>query len=193
MSDPGTDVGVGAPSVSVPLARLDPGVQPPRYAHPGDAGADLSSVEDFVLRPGERRVVGTGVAIAVPEGYAAFVHPRSGLAARYGVTVVNAPGTVDAGYRGEVRVCLINTDPVEPVSFARGDRIAQLVIQPVVRARFESVPQLPDSARGAGGYGSTGGIPSSPQAGTGAVTMSNATAAPLPLPTAVAGAPESEA
>jgi len=143
--------------LSVPLRRLAADAELPSYAHPGDAGADLRSSEDFVLEPGERRVVGTGIAVAVPEGYAAFVHPRSGLAARHGVTVVNAPGTIDAGYRGELKVCLVNTDRTRAVAFSRGDRIAQLVISPVVEATFVPVPELPDSARGTGGYGSTGG------------------------------------
>lgn len=142
--------------LAVPVRQLDPTLELPSYAHPGDAGADLRSAEDFVLGPGERRVVGTGLALALPIGYAAFVHPRSGLAARHGVTVVNAPGTVDAGYRGELKVCLLNTDPARPVSFSRGDRIAQLVVQPVVEVAFRPVPELPDSARGTGGYGSTG-------------------------------------
>jgi dUTP pyrophosphatase len=145
-------------AIEVLLLQLDPGLEPPSYARPGDAGADLRSTESFQLQPGERRLVGTGVAIALPSGYAAFVHPRSGLAARHGVTIVNTPGTVDAGYRGEIMVCLINTDHSQPVRIARGDRIAQLVIQPVSVARFVLVPELPGSARGSGGYGSTGGI-----------------------------------
>jgi dUTP pyrophosphatase len=145
-------------AIEVLLRQLDPGLEPPSYAHPGDAGADLRSRESFELQPGERRLVGTGVAIALPVGYAAFVHPRSGLAAQYGVSIVNAPGTVDAGYRGEIKVCLINTDRSYPVSIARGDRIAQLVIQPVSVAAFVPVSDLPDSTRGVGGYGSTGGI-----------------------------------
>ena len=124
------------------IMQLDPGMEPPTYAHPGDAGADLRSTEDFVLEPGERRLVGTGMAIALPEGYAAFVHPRSGLAARHGVSIVNAPGTVDAGYRGEIKVCLINTDREAAVRFSRGDRIAQLVVQPVSTARFVPVVEL---------------------------------------------------
>ena len=137
--------------------RLDPDLPLPSYAHPGDAGLDLYARVAVSLAPGERAVVPTGVAIALPDGYAAFVHPRSGLAARYGVSLVNAPGTVDAGYRGEIKVSVINLDAREPVSFRRGDRIAQLVVQPVVRARFHEVAQLPGSARGAGGFGSTGG------------------------------------
>ncbi|HEY5821992.1 MAG TPA: dUTP diphosphatase [Propionibacteriaceae bacterium] len=140
------------------LVRLDPDLPLPAYAHPGDAGADLRITEDVELGPGERRLVGTGIAIALPEGFVALVHPRSGLAARHGVTIVNTPGTVDAGYRGEIKVCLLNTDRTESVSFARGDRIAQLVIQAVATAVFVPVDELPDSARGIGGYGSTGGI-----------------------------------
>jgi dUTP pyrophosphatase len=145
-------------AVEVLLQQLDPGLELPSYAHPGDAGADLRSRESFELQPGERRLVGTGVAIALPVGYAAFVHPRSGLAARHGISIVNAPGTVDAGYRGEIKVCIINTDRSAPVSIGRGDRIAQLVIQPVSAAAFVPVSELPSSARGIGGYGSTGGV-----------------------------------
>src|SRR6201999_227547 len=118
-------------------------------------GADLSAAEAVELGPGERATVGTGVSIAVPDGYAAFVVPRSGLAARHGITIVNAPGTVDAGYRGELRVTLLNTDAREAYRVSPGDRIAQLVIMPVVRARFQPVDALPDSARGTGGFGST--------------------------------------
>jgi dUTP pyrophosphatase len=139
------------------IMRLDPEVPLPAYAHHGDAGADLSAAEDVVLGPGERALVRTGVAIALPAGYAAFVHPRSGLAARHGVTIVNTPGTVDAGYRGEIKVTLLNTDREQPVTFKRGDRIAQLVIQRVARAAFREVDELPGSARGDGGFGSTGG------------------------------------
>jgi dUTP pyrophosphatase len=142
--------------VRVRMVRLDPGVPVPGYAHPGDAGADLVTVSDVELAPGERATVGTGVAIALPDGYAAFVHPRSGLAARAGLSVVNTPGTVDAGYRGEIRVCLINHDPREPLRLSRGDRIAQLVVQRVERVLFDEVSELPESPRGAGGYGSTG-------------------------------------
>ncbi|WP_236788336.1 dUTP diphosphatase [Amycolatopsis sp. GM8] len=143
--------------VQVLLTRVDPGVPLPRYARPGDAGADLVTTDDVVLRPGERVVVGTGIAIALPEGYAGFVHPRSGLAARAGLSVVNTPGTIDAGYRGEIRVCLINHDPREPLTLSRGDRIAQLVVQRVETAEFVEVAELAESERGAGGYGSTGG------------------------------------
>jgi dUTP pyrophosphatase len=142
--------------IDLPLLRLDPDLPVPAYAHPGDAGADLVAAEDVKLPPGGRAVVSTGVAVAVPEGYAAFVHPRSGLAARHGVTLVNAPGTIDAGYRGEILVVLINTDQTEPFVVRRGDRIAQLVVQPVVRANFHPVAVLPPSPRGDGGFGSTG-------------------------------------
>ncbi|GLW07738.1 deoxyuridine 5'-triphosphate nucleotidohydrolase [Microtetraspora sp. NBRC 13810] len=143
-------------AVEVLIRRLDSGLPLPSYAHPGDAGADLYCAEDVELLPGERAVVGTGVAIALPDGFAAFVHPRSGLAAEHGVTLVNAPGTVDAGYRGEIRVTLLNTDSKSAVRFRRGDRVAQLVIQRVERAAFYEVERLPGSARGAGGFGSTG-------------------------------------
>jgi dUTP pyrophosphatase len=139
------------------VTRLDPEVPLPSYARPGDAGADLVAAEDVDLAPGERATVRTGIAIALPEGYAAFVHPRSGLAAKHGVTLVNAPGTIDSGYRGEIQVIMLNTDPVRPVTFRRGDRIAQLVVQRVEHATFREVAALPGSARGAGGFGSTGG------------------------------------
>jgi dUTP pyrophosphatase len=148
------------PSVQVLLSRIDPDVPLPAYAHQGDAGADLVTTTDVVLAPGERTVVGTGVAIALPEGFAGFVHPRSGLAARAGLSVVNTPGTIDAGYRGEIRVCLINHDPVTPLELRRGDRIAQLVVQRVEHAVFvevDDVAQFDDGPRGTGGYGSTGG------------------------------------
>lgn len=128
----------------------------PVYAHPGDAGADLRSAEPLVLGPGERATVGTGVAIALPEGYVAFVVPRSGLAARHGITIVNSPGTVDAGYRGEIRVTLLNTDARHSYEVAAGDRIAQLIVQRVVQARFIPVETLPGSERGDAGFGSTG-------------------------------------
>ncbi|QZY27842.1 dUTP diphosphatase [Nocardioides coralli] len=144
--------------LDVLLVRLDADLPPPAYAHPGDAGADLLTTVDVTLKPGERALVPTGIAVALPEGYVALVHPRSGLAARHGVSIVNAPGTVDAGYRGEVKVMLINHDTTEPVELRRGDRIAQLVVQRVERARFVEVAELPESVRGAGGYGSTGGF-----------------------------------
>lgn len=144
-------------TADVLITRLDPDIPMPSYEHPGDAGADLVTTVDVTLAPGERALLPTGIAIALPTGYAAFVHPRSGLAARHGVSLVNAPGTVDAGYRGEIKVSVINLDAASPVSFRRGDRIAQLVIQPVVRATFHEVRRLPGSARGSGGFGSTGG------------------------------------
>jgi dUTP pyrophosphatase len=128
----------------------------PVYAHPGDAGADLVAAEAVRLEPGARALVGTGVRIALPDGYVGFVVPRSGLAAKHGITIVNAPGTVDAGYRGELKVALLNTDAAEHYDVAVGDRIAQLIVMPVPRARFIPVTELPDSVRGAGGFGSTG-------------------------------------
>jgi dUTP pyrophosphatase len=147
-----------------PVAELDVPVRltaaegaVPRYALPGDAGADLFLAEDVELAPFQRALVGTGVAVAIPEGYAGFVHPRSGLAHRLGLSLVNAPGTIDAGYRGEIKVNVINLDPATPLTLRRGDRIAQLVVQPVVRARFVPVEQLPASERGDAGHGSTGG------------------------------------
>lgn len=155
-AEPGS---VAPGAVEVLLSRIDPGVELPSYAHPDDAGADLVTTTDVVLGPGERAVVGTGVAIALPTGHAAFVHPRSGLAARVGLSLVNTPGTIDAGYRGEIRVCLVNHDLREPVRLRRGDRIAQLVVQRVERAVFREVARLPESMRGSGGYGSTGGHP----------------------------------
>jgi dUTP pyrophosphatase len=145
------------PAVEVLVQRLDPGVPLPAYALPGDAGADVVTTVDAELAPGERAVLPTGLALALPEGYAAFVHPRSGLAARCGMSLVNAPGTVDSGYRGEVKVIVINHDPVHPLRLSRGDRIAQLVLQRVERAVFRPVDALPESERGAGGHGSTGG------------------------------------
>src|ERR1700745_79974 len=146
--DAGMSVGTG--QLDVQITRLDPAVPLPGYARPGDAGADLFAAEDVVLAPGERALVRTGIAIALPEGYAGFVHPRSGLAAKHGVTLVNAPGTIDAGYRGEIKVILLNTDAARAVSLRRGDRIAQLVIQRVERAVFHEVTALPDSSRADG-------------------------------------------
>jgi dUTP pyrophosphatase len=156
----------------VQILMLDDGLEPPAYATDGDAGADLRTAVDVVLAPGERALVPTGLALALPRGYVGLVHPRSGLAARHGVTIVNAPGTVDAGYRGEIKVCLLNTDRNETVRFTRGDRVAQLVIQRVEHAVFEIVGELPDSVRGAGGFGSTGGF----------ATAGPHPAAPAPLP-----------
>jgi dUTP pyrophosphatase len=141
-----------AESVDIPI--IAPVV--PAFAHPGDAGADLIAAEGVRLGPGERALVGTGVRIALPEGYAAFVMPRSGLAAKHGVTVVNAPGTVDAGYRGEIKVALLNTDRAEAYEVSAGDRIAQLVVLPIPPVRFLPVDELPASVRGEGGFGSTG-------------------------------------
>ncbi len=150
-------------ALEVLVTRLDAGLPLPSYAHPGDAGADLVTAVDAELAPGQRAVLPTGVAIALPEGYAAFVHPRSGLAARLGVALVNSPGTIDAGYRGEVKVIVVNLDPHSPVRFRRGDRIAQLVVQRVERVAFVEVAQLPGSVRAAGGFGSTGGHADSTQ------------------------------
>jgi dUTP pyrophosphatase len=146
------------PTLNVQLKMLDDGLEAPGYAHPGDAGADLRSRIDFRIGPGERILVPTGVAIALPQGYVALIHPRSGLATKHGLTIVNAPGTVDAGYRGEIAVTLLNTDATETLTFKRGDRIAQMVIQRVEHAAFEHVDELPGSIRGAGGFGSTGGF-----------------------------------
>ena len=147
-----------AADLAVDVVRLDSDLPLPAYAHPGDAGADLLTTVDVSLEPGERALVPTGVAIALPEGYVALVHPRSGLAARHGLSIVNTPGTIDAGYRGEIKVMLINHDRTLPIELRRGDRIAQLVIQRFERARFIEVGELPDSVRGGGGYGSTGGF-----------------------------------
>lgn len=144
--------------VEVLLTRLDLGVPLPAYAHPGDAGADLVTTVDVEIPPGGRVRVPTGIAVALPDGYAGFVHPRSGLADRYGLGVLNAPGTIDAGYRGEVQVVLVNHDREHPVRLRRGDRVAQLVVAPVARAVFHEVTRLPGSTRGSGGYGSTGGF-----------------------------------
>ncbi|MGZ0710814.1 dUTP diphosphatase (plasmid) [Coraliomargarita sp. W4R53] len=138
----------------VDLPIIAPNV--PVYAHPGDAGADLVASESVRLDPGERALVGTGVRIALPDGYVAFVVPRSGLAFKHGITIVNAPGTIDAGYRGEIKVTLLNTDPKDAYDVAVGDRIAQLIVMPVSRAHFIPVETLPDSTRGASGFGSTG-------------------------------------
>ena len=143
--------------VEVLVTRLDPGMPLPAYAQPGDAGADLRSAVDVTLAPGERAMVPTGIAIALPDGHAAFVHPRSGLAIKHGLSMVNTPGTIDAGYRGEIAVLLINHDPREPIDIKRGDRIAQLIIQKVEHAAFVEAAELPDSSRGSGGFGSTGG------------------------------------
>ena len=144
--------------VVIGVRRLDPDLPLPTQAHPGDAGADLYAREDVTLAPGERRLVPTGIALEIPEGHAGFVHPRSGLAHRHGLSIVNAPGTIDSGYRGEVLVNLVNLDPTTPISLQRGDRIAQLVVQPIARPVFTVRDELTDSERGEGGHGSSGGI-----------------------------------
>lgn len=149
-----------ATTLAVELKILDDGIEAPSYAQPGDAGADLRTTIDFSLAPGERRLIPTGVAIALPFGTVGLIHPRSGLASKHGITVVNAPGTIDAGYRGEISVCLLNTDSAKSVDFKRGDRVAQLVIQRVEIAAFQVVGELSESVRGAGGFGSTGGFSS---------------------------------
>lgn len=143
-------------NLQVLITRLDESIPLPSYAKGGDAGADIVSRIDITLQPGERALVPTGISIALPDGYAAFVHPRSGLAIKHGVTMVNAPGTVDAGFRGELQCIMINHDPQESITFKKGDRIAQLVIQKVERAEFVEVQDLPGSGRGTGGFGSTG-------------------------------------
>ena len=141
----------------VPVVRLDPDLPLPAYAHLGDAGADLVAREEVTIAPaGGRAVIPAGIALAIPDGYAGFVLPRSGLALRHGITCLNTPGLIDAGYRDEIRIILVNTDPSESYTVRRGDRIAQLVIQPVERSVFTAVDRLPDSARGLGGFGSTG-------------------------------------
>jgi len=143
-------------SVNVLIHRLDPSIPLPQYAKGGDAGADICTRVDITIEPGERALVPTGLSIALPDGYAAFVHPRSGLAIKNGISMVNTPGTIDAAYRGELQMILINHDLREPISFVKGDRIAQLVIQKVERADFIEVEYLPGSERGTGGFGSTG-------------------------------------
>lgn len=144
--------------VKVLITRLDSTLPLPRYAKSGDAGADLTSAIDFTLAPGQRQLVPTGIAIALPHGFVALVHPRSGLAIKNGVTLVNAPGTIDAGYRGEISCIVINLDSKDEVSFKKGDRIAQLVVQRVERAEFVEVTELPESERGIAGFGSTGSV-----------------------------------
>jgi dUTP pyrophosphatase len=160
--NPAGDPGPGspapqAPAVEVPVLLTAVDAVLPAYALPGDAGADLCLAEDVELAPHQRALVGTGVSVAIPEGFAGFVHPRSGLAHRLGLSLVNAPGTIDAGYRGEIKVNLVNLDPDSTITLRRGERVAQLVVQPVVRARFVPVADLPVSERGSGGHGSTGG------------------------------------
>lgn len=145
-------------TLAVELKMLDEGIEAPSYAHVGDAGADLRTTIDFRLEPGERKLIPTGVAVALPLGTVGLIHPRSGLAAKHGLTVVNAPGTIDAGYRGEISVCLLNTDREKAIDLKRGDRIAQIVIQRVEIAEFRLVDVLDETVRGAGGFGSTGGF-----------------------------------
>ena len=144
--------------LAIRLLLLDDELEQPSYAHDGDAGADLRARQDVTLAPGERALVPTGVALAIPSGYAGLVHPRSGLAARHGITIVNAPGVIDAGYRGEIFVNLLNTDRHESFTVRRGDRIAQLLVQRVEQVRFERVDALDETARGTGGHGSSGGF-----------------------------------
>lgn len=145
-------------TVSVGVRRLDTGLPLPSYAHPGDAGADLCAAADVTLEPGERSLVPTGVALAIPDGWVGLVHPRSGLAAKHGISIVNAPGTVDAGYRGEILVNLINLDPRDAFTVRRGDRIAQLVVQQVARVEFLEVDSLEATSRGDTGHGASGGF-----------------------------------
>lgn len=144
------------PTVKVLITKLDSEMATPSYAKPGDAGFDLRTRIDLTLAPGERALAPTGLAIALPDGFAAFVHPRSGLAIKHGVSMVNTPGTVDAGFRGELQIILINHDKSESISFKRGDRIAQMVIQKIETAEFVEVSELPGTTRSADGFGSTG-------------------------------------
>lgn len=143
-------------AIELPIQRLDPSVELPTYAYEGDAGLDLRSSEDVVLAPGERRLVSTGLAVAIPEGYAGFVQPRSGLALREGLSMANTPGLIDSHYRGELKVCAINLDPHEPIHIVKGERIAQLVIQRVPQVRLREVSELDATDRGTGGFGSSG-------------------------------------
>ena len=142
--------------MDIAFVKLDPDVEAPRYAHPGDAGCDLTSRVDLTLQPGQRALVPTGVAVSIPEGYAGFIQPRSGLAVKHGISIVNTPGLIDSHYRGEIKVVLVNLDRNNPFSIKRGDKICQLVIQPVVRAEFREVEELDPTVRGEGGFGSTG-------------------------------------
>ena len=144
------------PVINLPIKRLDPTVELPSYAYEGDAGLDLRASEDVVLEPFERRLISTGLAIAIPEGYAGFVQPRSGLAFKQGLSMANTPGLIDAHYRGELKICAINLDPRTPITVHRGDRIAQLVIQQVPVVRLQEVAELDETDRGAGGFGSSG-------------------------------------
>ncbi|WKK61673.1 dUTP diphosphatase [Corynebacterium sp. P3-F1] len=157
MTNQATETGAGTAGIGpIPLKRVDPHLPLPKRAHRGDAGVDLHSAEDLVIAPGERALVKTGVALALPLGTVGLIHPRSGLAAKHGLTIVNAPGTVDADYRGELMVCLLNTDKDTPFEVTRGMRIAQLVVQRVELPEFVEVDELDETVRGSGGYGSTG-------------------------------------
>ncbi len=172
-------------AVDVLVQRLDADLPIPAYEHPGDAGLDLRTRVAATLQPGERALLPTGIALALPDGYAAFVHPRSGLAVRFGVSLVNAPGTVDAGYRGEIAVSVINLDPLVAVSFERGDRIAQLVVQAIATAMLHEVAQLPGSHRGSGGFGSTGGFGSrAGESGEGSAAAASPDPTTVPDPSA---------
>lgn len=162
-------------TVVVPIRLLDPAITPPAYAHATDAGADLVSTIDLALAPGQRGLVPTGIAVAIPPGYVGLVHPRSGLALRAGLTVLNAPGTIDADYRGEVGVVLVNTDTTATATVRRGDRIAQLVLQRVASATWDVVGELPDTNRGAGGFGSTDGASLTDGVGAVATQLSDQT------------------
>ncbi|HEX2259901.1 MAG TPA: dUTP diphosphatase [Actinomycetota bacterium] len=144
------------PSPDVQVLRLDPGMPLPAYARPGDAGVDLRSVADVSLKPGERALIPTGIAVAIPDGYAGFVQPRSGLAIGKGLGLLNSPGLIDSGYRGEIKIIAINLDPENVIDIARGERIAQLVVLSVPQCRIVEVEELPGSERGSGGFGSTG-------------------------------------
>lgn len=145
-----------AETITVPIKRLDPSVELPQYAYEGDAGLDLRSSEDVTLAPFERRLISTGLAVAIPDGYAGFVQPRSGLALKQGLSMANTPGLIDAHYRGELKICAINLDPTHPIEVKRGDRIAQLVIQRVPAVKLMEVDELDATDRGAGGFGSSG-------------------------------------
>lgn len=140
----------------LPIKRIDSGLPLPRYAHDGDAGLDLFAAEDATLLPGQRRLIGTGIAVAIPDGFAGFVQPRSGLAVRHGLSLVNTPGLIDSHYRGEIKVIAVNLDHETSIEIRRGDKIAQLVIQPIARCELDEVAELDETARGEGGFGSTG-------------------------------------
>ena len=142
--------------MKIPVRLLDPDLEPPRYARAGDAGLDLLAAEDLTLDPGARAAVPTGIAVAIPEGYAGFVHARSGRALKEGLALANAPGLIDSGYRGEIKVIVVNLDPISTIDIKRGDKVAQLVVQSVERVELEVVDQLTESERGPGGFGSTG-------------------------------------